>query len=250
MSKKRKSREGFTLIELLIVVAIIAILAAMLLPALSKARQAAYATMCQNNASQISKGFIMYAGDYQDWMLPYNSNQVNIWLYPANLYMYVQGKIGRGDNFFTVTDPIAQNTVWWCPVHLNTGVAGTESSYARTTRYALNLSYGYSRTFVPDSANSNRKGVKISQIKRPSEMLMIGEACTQSSKPRSGYFYISGEMGNGVARHANNIPNRQTGNMTAGFVDGGVRPIRINTYKPNKVWHSRDLPLDMDLDGK
>ena len=249
MSKKRKSREGFTLIELLIVVAIIAILAAMLLPALSKARQAAYATMCQNNASQISKGFIMYAGDYQDWMLPYNSNQVNIWLYPANLYMYVQGKIGRGDNFFTVTDPIAQNNVWWCPVHLNTGVVGT-SSYEKTTRYAMFISYGYSKTFVRDGANGLRAGVKITQIKRPSEMLMIGEACSQYNKPISGYFYISGENGNGVARHANNIPNLRTGNMTAGFVDGGVRPIRINTYKPNKVWHSRDLPLDMDLDGK
>ena len=83
MSKKRKNREGFTLIELLIVVAIIAILAAMLLPALNKARQAAYATMCQNNASQISKGFIMYAGDYQDWMLPYNLNSaISGWVYP------------------------------------------------------------------------------------------------------------------------------------------------------------------------
>ena len=248
MSKKRR-RKSFTLIELLIVVAIIAILAAMLLPALNKARQAAYATMCQNNASQISKGFIMYAGDYQDWMLPYNSNQVNIWLYPANLYMYVQGKIGRGGNFFTVTDPIAQNNVWWCPVHLNTGVVGT-SSYEKTTRYALFVSYGYSTTCGRDGANGLRAGVKITQIKRPSEMLMIGEACSQYNKPISGYFYISGENGNGVARHANNIPNLRTGNMTAGFVDGGVRPIRINTYKPNKVWHSRDLPLDMDLDGK
>ena len=54
----------FTLIELLIVVAIIAILAGMLLPALNKAREMAYKISCVNSMSSLGKAYIMYTGDY------------------------------------------------------------------------------------------------------------------------------------------------------------------------------------------
>ena len=83
---RRVKTRIFTLIELLIVIAIIAILAAMLLPALNKARETAYKISCANHLGSIGKAMLMYANDYQDYLPPYRS--ASSWGMPGNREWY------------------------------------------------------------------------------------------------------------------------------------------------------------------
>jgi len=73
-------RGGFTLIELLVVIAVIAILAALLLPALRKAKERAQAIGCMSNERQLTIAWIMYAGDNGDNMVPNKGKSPNTWV--------------------------------------------------------------------------------------------------------------------------------------------------------------------------
>src|SRR5437867_8236871 len=66
-NRNQRHRPGFTLIELLVVIGIIAVLIAIMMPVLSKARAAANRTVCLSNIRQLGMGILMYCNNNKGW---------------------------------------------------------------------------------------------------------------------------------------------------------------------------------------
>jgi prepilin-type processing-associated H-X9-DG protein/prepilin-type N-terminal cleavage/methylation domain-containing protein len=113
------NRASFTLIELLVVVAIIAVLVAMLLPALKRAKDAAKSIGCVNNLKQMGVAFIMYRGDNNDWVPPisiYDTNDMTTCYitdlpHRLNVYMKISTNLWKTHSL---------KNPWVCPANPTT----------------------------------------------------------------------------------------------------------------------------------
>jgi len=127
-------KRAFTLIELLVVIAIIAILAAILFPVFAQAKQAAKKTQCLSNFKQSGLGIIMYAGDYDDMMVPADSGGLNLigWGYGRPDYVWpelVQPYIKNWYIFRCPSDPNETDTTLSVDPVTNAPITSSNPNY-------------------------------------------------------------------------------------------------------------------------
>ena len=226
----RKQRK-FTLIELLVVVAIIAILAGLLLPALNNARARGRAILCVSNSKQVSLHLKAYTNDYNEWLVPYT----------------FQPMYNNGSSF---------------PTGLTTGQYYLMLNYLKYINYpqsVLQASYSYATEFKckDDKRRTGQGGVsyvmnamicqyggassyilaKLTQIKHPTKTLHFAEgqyALTNSNELQqvNPYLYTIFDGDSCIAFRHNNQSN-------ICFIDGHVESRKWEKC-PNKKLRASD----------
>ncbi len=185
-------QKKFTLIELLVVIAIIAILASMLLPALSKARDRARQIACTGNVKQILLAHISYMDENESYTVPSHMFPYHPKKWPGRLLQY----LAETDKIFI------------CPSAPTQG-AGTLS--------ATNMGYGwnyYYLTYAPPgrAAGYNGPTALEMQVKDP-----VDTICTADSRNYLDYVISRSPIGTGYS-----LEYRHSSQATVGLFDGHV----------------------------
>jgi prepilin-type N-terminal cleavage/methylation domain-containing protein len=219
---------AFTLIELLVVIAIIAILAAMLLPALSQAKNRAQETTDLNNNRQLMLGMIMYASDQNDTMPGCGWGEAdNCWCYAANIPTYGSASVATFPVYYSnqvnylrlgqLFPYVKTEKVFLCPADKPNNLYYQRNIYI--TSYVWNGAIcGYGNLTTPKGQGS----YKITLFKPLSIIQWEADEMTPfyfndaSSFPDEG---ISGRHGKGA---------------TVGEVSGSTEKIQVAQYYSNK----------------
>lgn len=201
-------KRAFTLIELLVVIAIVAILAALLFPVLSRAKERGNRTGCVNNLRQINTGVLMYAHDNADTLPmlpspdPYPNGEAFFFKELMKGYVGLSGPPKQGDKLFI------------CPSESPSPTDGTPS-----TAYIVDYSDYYFNPWLT--------GQKLTPIKHPSMTALVTETSAGVGyswhQPQSAYVLVNNPPNAHPHLHAayNNALNE------VGYVDGHINYIKI-----------------------